>query len=42
MQAHLHDGREIPALIYASPIIGEKKIAGIHGVIVDISEKVQL
>jgi len=37
-----HDGREIPAIIYASPIIGEKRIAGIHGVIVDISEKIQL
>nr|WP_320161917.1 HAMP domain-containing sensor histidine kinase [uncultured Methanoregula sp.] len=37
-----HDGREIPAIIYASPIIGEKRIAGIHGVIVDISEKKQL
>jgi len=37
-----HDGREIPAIIYASPIIGEKRIAGIHGIIVDISEKIQL
>lgn len=37
-----HDGREIPAIIYASPIIGEKCIAGIHGVIVDISEKISL
>jgi PAS domain S-box-containing protein len=37
-----HDGREIPAIIYASPIIGEKCIAGIHGVIVDISEKIRL
>lgn len=37
-----HDGRKIPAIIYASPIIGEKRIAGIHGVIVDISEQVRL
>jgi PAS domain S-box-containing protein len=37
-----HDGREIPAIIYASPIIGEKRIAGVHGVIVDISEQVRL
>lgn len=37
-----HDSREIPAIIYASPIIGEKRIAGIHGVIVDISEQVRL
>jgi PAS domain S-box-containing protein len=37
-----HDGREIPAIIYASPVIGEKRIAGIHGVIVDITEKIQL
>ena len=37
-----HDGREIPAIIYASPIIGENRIAGIHGVIVDISEKIRL
>jgi len=37
-----HDGREIPAIIYASPIIGEKRISGVHGVIVDISEQVRL
>ena len=37
-----HDGREIPGIIYASPIIGEKRIAGAHGVIVDISEQVRL
>jgi PAS domain S-box-containing protein len=37
-----HDGRVIPAIIYASPIIGEKRIAGVHGVIVDISEQVRL
>jgi PAS domain S-box-containing protein len=37
-----HDGREIPAIIYASPIIGEKRVAGSHGVIVDISEQVRL
>ncbi|MHB8164567.1 MAG: PAS domain S-box protein [Methanoregula sp.] len=37
-----HDGREIPAIIYASPIIGENRIAGIHGVIVDITEKIRL
>jgi PAS domain S-box-containing protein len=37
-----HDGRDIPAIIYASPIIGEKRIAGVHGVIVDISEQVRL
>lgn len=37
-----HDGREIPAIIYASPVIGEKRIAGVHGVIVDISEQVRL
>lgn len=37
-----HDGREIPAIIYASPIIGEKRIAGIHGVIVDITEQTRL
>ena len=37
-----HDGRKIPAIIYASPIIGENRIAGIHGVIVDISEKISL
>lgn len=37
-----HDGREIPAIIYASPIIGEKEISGVHGVIVDISEQVRL
>ncbi|MFA4861680.1 PAS domain S-box protein [Methanoregula sp.] len=37
-----HDGREIPAVIYASPIIGEKRVAGIHGVIVDITEQVRL
>jgi PAS domain S-box-containing protein len=37
-----HNGIEIPAIIYASPIIGEREIAGIHGVIVDISEKIRL
>ena len=37
-----HDGREIPAIIYASPVIGEKRIGGVHGVIVDISEQVRL
>jgi PAS domain S-box-containing protein len=37
-----HDGRKIPAIIYASPIIGEKEISGVHGVIVDISEQVRL
>ena len=37
-----HDGREIPAIIYASPIIGEKRIAGTHGVIVDIAEQKRL
>ena len=37
-----YDGRKIPAIIYASPIIGENSIAGIHGVIVDISEKILL
>jgi len=37
-----HDGREFPAIIYASPIIGEKRIAGVHGVIVDIAEKIRL
>jgi len=37
-----HDDREIPAIIYASPIIGENRIAGIHGVIVDITEKICL
>jgi PAS domain S-box-containing protein len=37
-----HDGREIPGIIYASPIIGEKRIAGIHGVIVDVAEKIRL
>lgn len=37
-----HDGREFPAIIYASPIIGDERIAGIHGVIVDISEKIRL
>jgi PAS domain S-box-containing protein len=37
-----HDSRKIPAIIYASPVIGEKRIAGVHGVIVDISEQVRL
>ncbi|MCK9630730.1 MAG: HAMP domain-containing histidine kinase [Methanoregula sp.] len=37
-----HDGREIPAIIYASPVIGENRIAGIHGVIVDIAEQKRL
>ena len=37
-----HDGRVIPAIVYASPIIGEKRIAGIHGVIVDIAEQKRL
>jgi len=36
------DGREIPAIIYASPIIGEERIAGTHGVIVDIGEQKRL
>jgi len=36
------DGREIPAIIYASPIIGDVRIAGIHGVIVDIGEQKRL
>lgn len=34
--------REIPAIIYASPIITENRIAGIRGVIVDISEEKEL
>lgn len=33
------DGKEIPAIIYASPIISENRISGIRGVIVDISEQ---
>jgi PAS domain S-box-containing protein len=37
-----HDSREIPAIIYASPVIGENRIGGAHGVIVDISEQVRL
>lgn len=37
-----HDHREIPAIIYASPIIGEMCIAGTHGVIVDIGEQKRL
>lgn len=32
-------GKEIPAIIYASPIISENRIAGIRGVIVDIAEQ---
>jgi PAS domain S-box-containing protein len=37
-----HDGREISAIIYASPIIGENRVAGIRGVIVDIAEQKNL
>ena len=37
-----HDGTEIPAIIYASPVIGENRVAGIHGVIVDIAEQKRL
>ena len=36
------DGREIRAIIYASPIIGENRVAGIRGVIVDIAEQKSL
>ena len=36
------DGREIRAIIYASPIIGEDRVAGIRGVIVDISDQKRL
>ncbi|MGD0079601.1 MAG: PAS domain S-box protein [Methanoregula sp.] len=36
------DGKEIRAIIYASPIIGENRVAGIRGVIVDIAEQKSL
>lgn len=36
------DGKEIPAIIYASPIINENRIAGVRGVIVDIGEQKML
>ncbi len=36
------DGKEIPVTIYASPIIGENRVAGIRGVIVDIAEQKNL
>jgi PAS domain S-box-containing protein len=36
------DGKEIPAIISASPIISENRIAGIRGVIVDITEQKSL
>jgi PAS domain S-box-containing protein len=36
------DGREIPAIISAAPVISENRIAGIRGVIVDITEQKNL
>ena len=36
------DGKEIPVTIYATPIIGENRIAGVRGVIVDIAEQKSL
>jgi PAS domain S-box-containing protein len=36
------DGKEIPVTIYASPIIGENRVAGVRGVIVDIAEQKSL
>ncbi len=36
------DGKEIPVTIYATPIVGENRVAGIRGVIVDISEQKSL
>jgi len=36
------DSREIRAIIYASPIIGGNRVAGIRGVIVDIAEQKSL
>ncbi|MGA2161714.1 MAG: PAS domain S-box protein [Methanoregula sp.] len=36
------DGKEIPAILSASPIISENRIAGIRGVIVDITEQKSL
>jgi PAS domain S-box-containing protein len=37
-----NDGKEIPAIIAASPIISENRIAGIRGVIIDISDQKNL
>jgi len=36
------NGREIPAIISASPIISENRIAGVRGVIVDIADQKRL
>ena len=36
------NGKEIPAIISASPIISENRIAGVRGVIVDITEQKNL
>ncbi|PKL69805.1 MAG: hypothetical protein CVV30_00035 [Methanomicrobiales archaeon HGW-Methanomicrobiales-1] len=36
------DGKEIPVTIYATPIIGENRVAGVRGVIVDIAEQKNL
>jgi len=36
------DGKEIPVTIYATPIIGENRVAGVRGVIVDIAEQKSL
>ena len=36
------DGKEIPAIISASPIISENRVAGVRGVIVDITEQKNL
>lgn len=36
------DGKEIPVTIYATPIVGENRVAGVRGVIVDIAEQKSL
>jgi PAS domain S-box-containing protein len=36
------DGKEIPAIISASPIISENRIAGVRGVIIDIADQKRL
>src|SRR5208337_1004142 len=36
------DGKEIPVIISASPIISENRIAGVRGVIIDITEQKNL
>jgi PAS domain S-box-containing protein len=35
------DGREFPALIYASPIISESKQTGLRGILIDITQRKQ-